>query len=480
MPLFAHPQYATQHDKMTRQPIASLVIELGLPTTVSMLVTNVYNIVDTAFVGQINTSASGATGVVFGLMAILQAVGFMFGHGSGSNISRQLGAEHPYRARQFSATAFYTSLLAGTAIGVFGLAFLDPLCRLLGSTGTILPYARAYAAFILLAAPAMVTSCVMNNILRYEGHATFAMVGLVSGGVLNILGDAVFIFGFDMGIAGAGLSTMLSQYISAGILLAPFLRGKTQASFALRYFPLRQAAMTADEAAEQAATHEKTPGPALLWELLELIVLTGLPSLVRQGLGSISTMLLNGQAGLYGDAAIAAMSIVARVTNFLFCVGLGIGQGFQPVSAYNYGARIYSRVRSAFFVTLGIGTGMMVVFAAGGYALAGPIVTFLRDDPEVVAIGVPALRIECVALVTFSVSVCANMLFQSIGLAGRATFLSALRSGACFIPVLLVLSQLFGLTGIMVAQPVADVLAALISVPFLVGFFRHLPQDGVA
>ena len=476
MSLFTHPRYTNQHDKMTQQPVASLVIELGLPTTVSMLVTNVYNIVDTAFVGQIGTSASGATGVVFGLMAILQAVGFMFGHGAGSNISRQLGAEHPGRARQFSATAFYASLLAGTAIGALGLVFLTPLCRLLGSTGTILPYARSYAAYILLAAPAMVTSCVMNNILRYEGHATFAMVGLVSGGVLNILGDAVFIFVFHMGIAGAGLSTMLSQYISAGILLLPFLRGWTQTSFAPRYLPLRPAALSPAEAAE-LAERKTAPGLALLGELLTLIVLTGLPSLVRQGLGSISTMLLNGQAGPYGDAAIAAMSIVARVANFLFCVGLGIGQGFQPVSAYNYGARIYSRVRSAFFVTLGIGTAIMVLFSAGGALLARPIVAFLRNDPDVIAIGVPALRIQCAALIVFPLSVCANMLFQSIGLAGRATFLSALRSGACFIPVLLVLARLFGLWGIMCAQPAADVLASLISVPFLIEFFRHLPVD---
>lgn len=478
MSLFAHGQYANQHDKMTQQPIPSLVLELGLPTTISMLVTNVYNVVDTAFVGQINTSASGATGVVFGLMAILQAVGFMFGHGSGSIISRQLGAERPYRARQLSATAFYSSLLAGTVIGALGLVFLTPLCNLLGSTETILPYARTYAMYILLAAPAMVTSCVMNNILRYEGHAAFAMVGLVTGGVLNIFGDALFIFGMDMGIGGAGLSTMLSQYISAVILLIPFLTGKTQTSFAPRYFPGRQGAMTPEEAAEQKEFHQKRPGTAMLCGMLVEILTTGFPSLVRQGMGSISTMMLNVQAGVYGDAAIAAMSIVARVCNFLFCVGLGIGQGFQPVSGFNYGAKLYSRVRSAFYFTLALGSAMMLVFAIGGSLLAEPVIAFMRDDPEVIAIGIPAMYLQCAALVTMPLTVSATMLFQSIGFSGRASLLSAMRSGVCFIPLLLILAKLFGLTGILWAQPAADVLSAVVSIPFIVAFFWKLPADG--
>ena len=465
-------RYATQYDKMTRQPVSSLVLELGLPTTVSMLVTNIYNVADTAFVGRIGTSASGATGVVFGLMAILQAVGFMFGHGAGSNVSRQLGGKDVTRARRFAATSFYMSLLSGTLIGVLGLVFLTPLCRLLGSTPTILPYARTYATYILLAAPAMVVGCVINNILRYEGHAAFAMVGLVSGGVLNIFGDAVFIFGFDMGIAGAGLSTMLSQYISVAILLIPYLRRQTQTSFAPRYFPL----LGGDGL--QADAPGGGPGWPMLWDMLTNIIFTGMPSLVRQGLGSVSTMLLNGQAGVYGDAAVAAMSIVARITNFLFCVGLGIGQGFQPVSAFNYGAKKYSRVRGAFTFTIAVGMGLMFAFAAAGFVFAAPLVQFLRDDPKVIEIGVNALRAECVALTLFPVSVCANMLFQSIGLSGRATFLAALRSGACFIPVLLVMARVWGLWGVMLAQPVADVLSSAISVPFIIRFFHHLPHDG--
>ena len=464
--------YASQYEKMTTQPIPSLILELGLPTTLSMLVTNLYNIVDTWFVGQIGTSASGATGVVFGMMAILQAVGFMFGHGSGSNISRLLGAKDVRRARQYSATAFYMSLLCGLLILVLGLIFLTPLCRLLGSTDTILPYARTYAACILLAAPAMVTSCVMNNILRYEGRAAFAMVGLVSGGILNIFGDALFMKVLHMGIGGAGLATMISQYISAGILLSMFLRGKTQTVFSPRYFPL-----WSPPEGDGDGDPKLKAGPGLLARTTGSIVLVGLPSLTRQGLSSVSTMILNAHAKLYGDAAIAAMSIVARVCNFLFCVGLGIGQGYQPVSAFNYGAKRYSRVRKGFFFTLGAGTAILSVIAAAGAFAAPTVAAVMRDDPAVIAIATPAMRAQCAALLFIPLSICSNMLFQSLGFSGRATLLSTMRSGAFFIPLLMILARTWGLPGIMYAQPIADVLAGLCSVPFLIPFFRKLPKE---
>ena len=287
-----------QYRKMTETPIPKLVLTLGIPTTISMLVTNIYNMADTFFVGTLGTSASGATGVVFGLMGIIQAFGFMLGHGAGSNISRRLGSREVDKARMYAATSFYASLGAGLLILLFGFCFQDPLLRLLGSTDSILPYARDYSTWILLAAPAMAGSCVMNNILRYEGKATFAMCGLVSGGLLNILGDYLLIQVFSLGISGAGISTAVSQYISAGILLVPFVTKKVQSRVTPRFVSHR------------------------FGDLLTILI-TGLPSMMRQGLGSISTMVLNGCAGPYGDAAIAAMSIVSRVMNFLFCIGLG-------------------------------------------------------------------------------------------------------------------------------------------------------------
>ncbi len=316
-------KYKSQYDMMTNQNVDSLILKLGLPTTISMLITSLYNAADSYFVGKINTQASGATGVVLGLMAILQAVGFMFGHGCGSVISRKLGAKDVESARKYSSTTFYTAIFAGFVILIIGTSFLTPLMYLLGSTDTILPYAKTYAVCILLAAPVLISSCVMNNILRYEGRAFFAMIGLTTGGILNIFLDYLLMMKLEMGILGAGIATAISQFISWFILLSMFIRKKTQTSFEFRYTSF------------DAGT------------ILEVIT-TGLPSLARQGLASIGTMILNKTAGAYGDEAIAAMSIVNRICMFIFSVSLGIGQGFQPVAGFNFGAKKYSRVNDMY------------------------------------------------------------------------------------------------------------------------------------
>ncbi len=444
-----------QFDKMTKTPVHKLVLMLGLPTTVSMLVTNVYNMADTLFVSKLGTSASGATGVVFALMAIIQAFGFMLGHGAGSNISRKLGARDVDSARKFASTSFFLSLLCGAMIAVLGFLFHVPLMRLLGSTDSILPYALEYSTWILLAAPAMASSCVMNNILRYEGKAAFAMVGLASGGILNIFGDMFLIFVLHMGVRGAGISTAVSQYVGAVILFTPFAGGKVQSRMSLCY-----------------VTHD--------WADICNIITVGLPSLMRQGLNSISVMALNRCAAAYGDAAIAAMSIVSRVINFLFCVALGIGQGFQPVSAFNYGAKKYSRVREGFWFSIKSSLVVLSVSAVLGFAFAGTIIAAFRDDPEVISIGTVALRAHCFALFFMPISLCGNMLFQSIGRSGRATFLSSIRSGLVFIPVLWIFSRCFGLLGIQTAQVVSDVISAAVTLPLVVSLFRSFPEDGSA
>lgn len=442
---------SAQYKKMTETPVSKLIIMLGVPTTISMLVTSIYNTADTYFVGQIGTSASGAVGVVFGLMAIIQAFGFMFGHGAGSIISRSLGAKDVERASRFASTSFLWSAIAGGLITVFGLLFLNPLMRLLGSTETILPYAKAYAIFILLAAPFMASSCVLNNVLRYEGRAALAMIGLVTGGILNIFGDWYLITQLDMGVMGAGISTAVSQIISFFILLSMFLFGKTNSKLSLKSI-------------------SKDFNDVLL------ICKTGLPSLMRQGLSSISTMILNGQAGAYGDAAVAAMSIVNRICFLIFSVGLGIGQGFQPVSAFNYGAKKYERVRKGFYFTWAAGEVLLGGLAIVGMIFSQNLVGFFRDDPEVIAIGNVALAVQLVALFFQPLSVCANMMFQSIGKNGVATFLSMLRSGLFFIPVILILSKTMGLTGVEISQTVADIMTFIVSLPFVVSFMRELKK----
>ena len=446
MPEAKNPQQA-QFDKMTRTPIPRLVMGLAVPTILSMLITSIYNLADTFFVGQISTSASGAVGVVSSLMAVIQAVGFMLGHGAGSVISRSLGSGDVPAASRFASTSFFTAVGAGAALGVFGIAGLTPLMRLLGSTETILPHARAYAFYILLAAPFMMSSLVMKNILRYESKASFAMVGLFTGGVLNMALDPVFVFGLGMGAGGAGLATGLSQMVSFGILLSMYLRGKTVSRLALRFYT-------------------RSPRD------IATILTTGLPSFGRQGLASFASMMLNVAARPYGDAAVAAMSIVSRIFQFLLSVALGVGQGFQPVASYNYGARKFHRVRQACLFTIGASFVLMAALAAVCYVNGEALVRLFRDDGAVTAIALPAFRWQCVATLLQPVLVCGNMLFQSVGKAGRATFLSCCRQGIFFIPLIL--------AGVQYSQPIADVLSFVVAVPFMAQFLAELDRMDAA
>ena len=440
-----------QYKKMTETPIPKLILGLAAPTILSMLITSIYNLADTFFVGQISTSASGAVGIVSSLMAILQALGFMLGHGSGSIISRSLGSQNTDAATRFASTSFFTALVFGGVITVAGLLTLPDFMMLLGSTETILPHACAYARYILLAAPIMMSSLVMNNILRYEGKASFAMIGLVTGGLLNIALDPLFIFGLGMGTAGAGLATALSQTISFCILLSMFLRGKTVSQFRIT-----------------AVTHS----PAEFGTIL----MTGMPSFGRQGLNSIGGMLLNIAARGYGDAAVAGMSIVSRIFMFIISVAIGVGQGLQPVASFNYGARKFRRVRQAAIFTMGAAFCMLVVLVALCWVDSDALIRLFRDDPDVTAVALPAFRFQCLAILLQPVIVVANMLFQSVGKAGRATFLACCRQGVFFIPLILILPRTLGLVGVETCQPIADIFTFIVSLPFLLAFLNQLSR----
>ena len=445
----AEDRTAQQFRKMTETPIPKLILSLAAPTILSMLITSIYNLADTFFVGQISTSASGAVGVVSSLMAIIQALGFMLGHGAGSIISRSLGSQNTKAATRFASTSFFTALTFGLILAAVGLTPLPHFMMLLGSTETILPHACAYARPILIAAPLMMSSLVMNNILRYEGKASFAMIGLVTGGVLNMVLDPVFIFGFGLGTAGAGIATALSQSISFCILLSMFLRGKTVSQFQLSAV---------------------TRSPAEFGTIL----MTGLPSFGRQGLNSIGGMLLNIAARSYGDAAVAGMSIVSRIFMFIISVAIGTGQGFQPVAGFNYGARKYRRVEKACVFTMCASFCFLSVIVAACWFNAEALIKLFRDDPEVTAIALPAFRYQCFACFLQPVIVAGNMLFQSIGKSGRATFLACCRQGVFFIPLILTLPRMFGLLGIEICQPIADVLTFVVTVPFLFPFLHQL------
>ena len=440
---------ALQFRRMTETPIPQLVLSLAAPTILSMLITSIYNLADTFFVGQISTSASGAVGVVSSLMAIIQALGFMLGHGAGTIISRSLGSRDTTAATRFASTSFFTALVFGVVLTVAGLGTLPHFMMLLGSTETILPHACAYARPILIAAPLMISSLVMNNILRYEGKASFAMIGLVTGGVLNIALDPLFMFVFGLGTAGAGIATALSQSISFCILLSMFLRGKTVSQFRL-----------------SAVTREARD--------FGRILLGGAPSFGRQGLNSIGGMLLNLAARSYGDAAVAGMSIVSRIFMFIISVAIGVGQGLQPVASFNYGARKYRRVRQAAIFTIEAAFCMLVVLVGLCWVNGDALVRLFRDDPAVTAVALPAFHYQCLAMLLQPIIVVANMTFQSVGASGRATFLACCRQGVFFIPLILILPRTHGLFGVEICQPIADVLTFLVSLPFLLAFLQQL------
>lgn len=444
---------ARQYRMMTETKIPALILRLALPTVLSMLITGIYNLADTYFVGQLNnTSASGAIGVVASLMAIIQALGFMLGHGAGSHISRSLGAKDADTATRYASTGFFTALLLGGILGVVGLFTLDGFMLLLGSTDTILPHASGYAFYILLAAPIMMSSLVMNNILRYEGKAFFAMIGLVFGGILNMILDPILIFSCGMGTAGAGLATAISQCVSFLLLLSAFLRKKTVSRFSL---------------------FRITKKPREFFGILAV----GLPSFGRQGLAAIAGMLLNVAARGYGDAAVAAMSIVSRIFMFLMSVVLGIGQGFQPVAAFNYGAKKYRRVRDAALFTVAAATVAVVVFGSVCYLFAPELIRAFQNDGEVLSIALPAFRYQAIALIFEPVIVSCNMLYQSVGRAAIATPLAMCRQGIFFLPLILTLPSAFGIAGIQAAQPLADVLTFLVTLPFFILFLSRLSKN---
>ena len=438
---------------MTQTPVSSLIPRLAVPTIVSMLVSSIYNMADTYFVSQIGTSASAAVGVVFSIMAIIQAVGFTIGMGGGILASRSLGAKDKDRADTLVTLSFFFSLLFGVILAILGIVFNKGLMRMLGATETILPFAEAYSRYIFIACPFMIGSYVMNNILRSEGKAFYAMVGITTGGVLNIALDPLFIFIFGLGTSGAAIATAISQFISFIILLMAFITGKSEADIVVSKIKHFQPSM------------------------LSAIIKTGLPSLARQGLASIATILLNLRAAVYGDAAIAAMSITGRVTFFIFSALLGFGQGFQPVCAYNWGAGKYDRVRKATVFTAQVGTIIITILSLLTYILTPSIIkAFISDDPMVIEVGTRALRAQCLLLPFCGINVTTNMALQGTSHVASATFLAMCRQGIFYIPAILVLPRILGITGVEIAQPAADTLTFTVSTFLFISFLRECKE----
>ncbi len=443
-----------EYRRMTETPVAKLVITLSLPTVLSQMITSVYNMADTFFVTRLGDSAVGAVSIVYALQSIIQAVGFGLAMGAGSLVSRRLGEKDGEGAAKYASCAFFSALLFGLLLTVGGFIDLDGLLTLFGSTETILPYAHAYAFIILLGAPLMCSSFVLNNIMRAEGKAFASMLGLTVGGVLNIFLDPFFIFTLDMGVAGAAFATVLSQATSFLILLSFYVTGRS----IVKLSPRRVSPRVRDYL---------------------LIVKTGLPTVFRQGLGSLATTLLNVQVRVYGDAAIAAVGIANKIYMLLRSFVLGIGHGFQPVAGYNYGAKKPKRVKEAFWVATALGTAVSVCASALLLFCAEPLIgLFKPETAEVARIGARMLLYMGLALPFLGYSTYVNQLYQSLGFVRGATILASLRQGIFFVPLILLLPLWLELDGILMTQPLSDVLTFLVSIPFNVYFLTHVLREG--
>lgn len=440
-----------QYDKMINRPIPKIITQLAVPTVCSMLVTALYNIADTYFVSHINTQASAAVGIVFPVMSIIQACGFTLGMGSGSLVSRYLGEKRNDEANEIASTGFFTALGFGLVITILGTLFSSVFMKLVGASDSVLPYANAYARYIFFGAPLMCASFVLNNVLRSEGKSFFSMIALTSGGVINIALDPLFIYVFKLGISGAAIATLISQCISFFILLSWFLRRKAICRMSISLCTKKLS-------------------------VLVLIVATGIPSLARQGLASFATILLNRAAGNYGDAAVAGMTIVTKLVMFLASVMIGIGQGFTPVAGYNYGAGRYDRVKEAYRFTVAAGFTLLAVLSGIGFIFARQIMERFIEDSEAIRIGTNAFRWQVAVLPLHPLIVCTNMIMQSTGHIKAATFLSCNRQGVYFIPAILILPMLLGLTGVEVSQAAADFLSVITAIPYIIWFFRKLDK----
>ena len=437
------------YEFLTTAPVPKVIGTLAVPTIISMMVTSIYSLADTYFVSQLNTQATAAVGIVFTVMSIFQAVGYFYGHGSGNYIAMQLGAKNTSEARTMAVRGFAYAILTGVVLALLGMLFLPQLGRWLGSTETIYPYTLQYLKFILIGCPFIIGSLTLNLQLRFRGDALFAMFGILSGAILNILLDPILIFYADMGISGAGLATLISQMTSFLVLLAITL----------------------------CLRPSKSSKPITLnsqFSTLNYIFRGGMPSITRQGLGTIATLLLNLTAAGFGDAAVAAMSIVTRITFLVYSAVIGLGHGFQPLCGFCYGAHLYHRVSSGFWFSVRVGTAFLTIVTIVGFAFTNEIIALFRDDPEVIAIGDQALRWQLLTYPLGAFIMHSNMMMQTVNRPLEANLLAAARRGLFFIPFILILPPFFGLFGLIITQACADICAFLLTLPIVLGWLREL------
>lgn len=442
---------------MTARPVKVLVCKMAVPTIIAMVTTALYNVVDAAFIGRLSTEGTAGIGISFAYMTFIQALGFFFGHGSGNHISRALGAKNLSSASVVASVGFFTPFLVGLVAALICLPNLSWLSRLLGAPVEVVPYANDYLRYIVVATPFMMSALTLNNQLRLQGNAHFGMVGIVSGAILNIALDPLFIFTFGMGVSGASLATAVSQLFAWGLLL---------------YYTFKPGSV-------HIKIRDFKPSLNVYYEIFR----GGSPSLFRQVFNCAAAVSLNYCAALYAEpgqeaSAVAAFAVVTRIMMFAFSVVLGFCQGFQPVCGYNYGAKLYGRVRESWLFATSVGTGFLLVISAVGLIFAPQIVALFRsEDPVLIEIGAVTLRWQCAAFPLVGLFTATGMLFQNIRMTGPATLLSVCRNGLFFLPALLLLPLWFGLLGVQMAQGVADALTFLLAVPYSLWINRVLKRE---
>lgn len=447
-----------KYNEMTTKPVKGLVCKMAVPTIIAMVTTAFYNVVDAAFIGRLSTEGTAGIGISFAYMTFIQALGFYFGHGSGNHISRALGAKDVSSASVVATVGFITPFLLGTVAALCCLPNLSWLSRILGAPEGVVPYANDYLRYIVVATPFMMSALTLNNQLRLQGNAQFGMVGIVSGAILNIALDPLFIFTFDMGVSGASLATAISQFFAWCLLLYGMFRPES-VHVKLRDFK---------------------PSFKVYYEIFR----GGLPSLFRQVFNCAAAVSLNYCAKIYADgpaqeaSAVAAFAVVTRIMMFAFSVVLGFSQGFQPVCGFNYGAKLYGRVRESWLFATCVGTAFLLAISAVGILFAPEIVALFRaEDPVLIEIGAVTLRWQCAAFPLVALFTTTGMLFQNIRMTGPATLLSVCRNGLFFLPALLLLPIWLGLQGVQMAQAVADVLTFLLCIPYAVWINRKLNNE---
>lgn len=430
--------------------IPKALLAMGIPTMIGMLVNAFYNLVDAYFVGGLGESQMGAISVVYPLGQVVVGLGLLFGNGAASYISRLLGRGDKKNADKVASTALYSSVSVGAVIIIISMVFLHPILKLLGATDSILPYAATYAGIYIVSCIFNVFNVTMNNIVTSEGAAKTTMCALLTGAVLNIALDPLFIYVFDLGVAGAAIATAISQVVSTCVYLTYIFRKKSVFHFRVK-----------------DCTYTK--------ETMSEIFKIGIPTLVFQILTSVSISLINNAAGDYGDSAIAGMGVVTRLISMGSLSVFGFIKGFQPIAGYSYGAKKFDRLREAIKTSILWSTAFCVIFGVILALFPTAIVSrFTKGDAEMIRIGAASLRANGISIILFGFYTVYSSLFLALGKGREGFILGACRQGICFIPVILLLPMVWGLNGILYAQPIADVLSAVITVFMAIPLHKKL------